>query len=372
MTEQQISAQERAISPRRAMPRPRTMLAILLVTVMVLAWAMYWWTTARWIMDTDDAYVRADIVTIAPRISGYLTQVSVEDNQRVKAGDVLAQIDGRDYQAKVDRAKGAVRASEAEKNVQHARILSLQARQLQQKSRVDEAQAAVNAAAAESERSALEYRRQQRLTGQNVGSAQQLEAARAEMTKAAANLAEAQAKLSINKQDSLILDSDRQAARAELIKADAQQSQALAMLDLAHIDLASTQIRSPIDGTVGERTLRVGQYVEIGSPLLAVVPDNAYVIANFKETQVDHMHIGQPAEVTVDAYNGQRFTGVVNSFAPASGAQFALLPPDNATGNFTKIVQRMPVRIRLDKVQPRLDEIRPGMSVIVTVDTHHD
>ncbi len=371
MTVQPTPVQQRAISPYRAKPRPRTIIAIVLLALIMLAWGIYWWTTGRWLIDTDDAYVRADIVTLAPRISGYLTEVNVEDNQQVRAGEVLAQIDTRDYQAKVCQAAAAVRAAAAELSVQQARIFSLQARQIQQKSRIDDAQAAVRAAGAESERSALEERRQVRLMSQNVSSMQQLEAAKAEMNKTAANLARAQAQALMSKQALMVLASDRQAAEAELVKADALQSQAQAVLNLARINLGSTQIKSPIAGTAGERTLRVGQYVEVGSPLLAVVPDSVYVIANFKETQIDLMRIGQTAEVTVDAYDGQRFNGTVESFAPASGAQFALLPPDNATGNFTKIVQRMPVRIRLNKGQARLGEIRPGMSVIVTVDTHH-
>lgn len=371
MTVQQIPAQKRAFSPYRAKPRPRTAIALMLLGIIVLAAGIYWWTIGRWNINTDDAYVRADIVTLAPRVAGYLTTVNVEDNQRVKAGQVLAQIDSRDYQARVDQAIASVQAAAAEVSVQQARVFSVQARQFQQNSRIDDAQAALRAVAAEAEQAALEYRRQQRLTQQKVGSQQQLELAKAATTKTAANLAQARAQLLIAKQANGILTSDRQAIVAELVKADAQKSQAQAVLMLARINLEHTQIKSPIAGTAGERSLRVGQYVDVGSPLLAVVPNGVYVIANFKETQMDNLRIGQPAEITVDAYDGQRLKGAVESFAPASGAQFALLPPDNATGNFTKIVQRMPVRIRLDPAQPGLAEIRPGMSVVVTVDAHH-
>ncbi|ANS43104.1 Multidrug export protein EmrA [Serratia inhibens PRI-2C] len=372
MTENTSPAKKPFFASRRAKPRPRTLAGILLVTLLVLAWGIYWWTTGRWMIETDDAYARADIVTLAPRINGYLVAVEVRDNQQVKAGQVLARIDSRDYRAKVELAEAAVAAAIAENDVKQARIANLAARQQQQTSLIAEAQAAVRAAVAESNRSALEDQRQHRLARQNISSAQQVESADADARKTAAQLAQAEARLAGQQQALSVLASSQQATEAERDKAKAMQTQAQAMLAIARINLASTRIVSPIDGTVGEHALRAGQYVETGSPLLAVVPGNTYVIANFKETQIDPMQVGQPAEVRVDAFDGQVFKGKIESFSPASGAQFALLPPDNATGNFTKIVQRMPVRIRLDAGQPRVEQVRPGMSVMVTVDTRHE
>ncbi|ADU72465.1 HlyD family secretion protein [Pantoea sp. At-9b] len=372
MTKNPQVAEKQTFTRRYAKPRPRTLMIMIFLLIIALTWGIYWWTTARWMTDTDDAYVRADIVTLAPRVSGYLSAVEVQDNQRVSAGQVLARIDDNEYQARVSQADAVVKSAEAQKRLRQAQIFNLDARQVQQKNRVDEAMATVHAALAESARAVLEAQRQQRLVSQHVSSEQQLESANAQMTKMVASVTQAQAALAITRQQNAVLASERQAAVAEQDNADAALRQAQAQRELARIDLASTAITSPITGTVGQRAIRAGQYVETGAPLLAVVPDNVYVIANFKETQLDHMHIGQPAEIRVDAYGGRHFRGTVDSFAPASGAQFALLPPDNATGNFTKIVQRMPVKIRLTAGQNAQDEIRPGMSVVVTVDTHHD
>ncbi|MGG4624456.1 HlyD family secretion protein [Serratia odorifera] len=372
MTENTSSAKQPVFAVRRAKPRPRTLAGILLFTLLILAWGIYWWTTGRWMIETDDAYARADIVTLAPRINGYLVAVAVQDNQPVKAGQLLARIDPRDFQAKVELAEAAVAAAVAENDVKQARIANLAARQQQQISLIAEAQAAVRAAAAESNRAALEDRRQHRLARQNISSAQQVESSDADARKTVAQLAQAQARLASQQQALSVLASSQQATEAERDKAKAMLTQAQAILTIARINLASTRIVSPINGTVGEHALRAGQYAETGSPLLSVVPGNTYVVANFKETQIDHMQVDQPAEVRVDAFGGQVFKGKVESFSPASGAQFALLPPDNATGNFTKIVQRMPVRIRLDAGQTRVEQVRPGMSVMVTVDTRHE
>ncbi|UCZ84362.1 HlyD family secretion protein [Pseudomonas sp. L5B5] len=354
--------------------RRRLLLCIALVLglLLILAWSLYWWFNGRFLVETDDAYLRADIVTVAPRVAGYLTRVEVRDNQLLKAGDLLARIDDSDYLARVEQAEAMLAEARAEQRTGQARLANLEARQQQQQSLIGEAQARVGAAEAEALRAGQEGRRQRHLASQQVSSVQQLESADALARQADAALVAARATLAARRQQVAVLNTEQQSARAQLDKLEAGVARVVAQLQLARIDLARTQIRSPVDGIAGQRSLRLGQYVEVGAPLLAVVPQEAYVVANYKETQVDGMRPGQAARIEIDALGGQVLTGRVDSFAPASGAQFALLPPDNATGNFTKIVQRMPVRIHLDPGQPRQGEWRPGMSVVVTVDTRHD
>ncbi|PYC30038.1 HlyD family secretion protein [Pseudomonas protegens] len=362
------------VSPAQAVTRRRLLgyAGLALVLLLILAWCLNWWYSGRFLVETDDAYLRADIVTIAPRVAGYLAAVEVQDNQPLKAGDLLARIDDSDYQARVEQAEAALREALAEQRAGQARLANLAARQQQQQSLIAEAQARVGAAEAEAQRAGQEGRRQQHLASQQVSSVQQLENAAALARQADAALGAARATLAARRQQVQVLDTEQQSARAQLDKLAAGVARVTAQRQLARIDLARTLIRSPVDGIAGQRRLRLGQYVEVGAPLLAVVPEDAYVVANYKETQVDGMRPGQPARVEVDALGGHVLLGRVESFAPASGAEFALLPADNATGNFTKIVQRMPVRIRLDPGQARQAELRPGMSVVVSVDTRHD
>jgi membrane fusion protein, multidrug efflux system len=328
-----------------------------------------WWWTERFMIDTNNAYVRADVVTIAPRVSGIIVAVDVADNQRVRANDILARIDDRDYRAKLRQADGSVVAARANVSAQQARIAGLDARSAQQQNAIAEKAAAVSVREAEAHLADLEYQRQSYLSRQQATSVQKQQSAEADTQKATAALAEARATLATSRAYLTVLGTERDAATAELDKARGALQQALGAQDAARLDLERTAIRAPTDGKVGHRTVRVGQYAETGMPLMAVVPDGMYVIANYKETQVDRIRPGQPARIVVDAFGGVTLAGRVDSLAPASGAQFALLPPDNATGNFTKIVQRIPLRIRIDEGQPRTDELRPGMSVEAIVDT---
>ncbi|EIZ81305.1 membrane fusion protein family auxiliary transport protein [Novosphingobium sp. Rr 2-17] len=340
-----------------------------LALIVLLMFGLHWLTVGRYMVGTDNAYVRADVVTITPRVAGYVAEVLVADNQRVRAGDVLARIDDRDYSVKVVQAEGIVAAAQAEVAVREARIANLGAQSHQQRSLITGNVAGVTASEADARHAGLEYSRQVLLTRQEVTSAQNLETAEADAKKASAGLAVARASLAAQRDRLPVLATERQAAVADLDKARAALVQAQAALTLARNALGYTVLRAPTAGVVGQRSLRVGQYAEVGTPLLAIVPDDAYVIANYKETQVGPVHRGQPADIEVDAFGGLVLNGHVESFAPASGAQFALLPPDNATGNFTKIVQRMPVRIRVDPGQARAAELRPGMSVVTTIDT---
>ncbi len=364
-----------AIPPRRIRlsRRPARKYATLSAAAVVLVGAvgggLHWWSVGRFMIDTDNAYVRADVVTVAPLVSGRLVAVVVADNQRVAAGQVLARIDDRDYRARLQDAEAAVAAAQADIAAQQARIANLDAQTNQQRSVIARGAAAIDGSAADARKADLEYRRQRMLVRQDIASAQTMEGAEAAAGRSRADLAAARASLSAEQERLPVLATERQAARSDLDKAQATLRRAQAALTLAKLQLERTVICAATAGIVGQRSLRVGQYVEPGTPLLAIVPDAVFIVANYKETQVDGVRPGQPVRIAVDAFGGGRLDGRVDSFAPASGAQFALLPPDNATGNFTKIVQRMPVRIRFDPGQPRLRDLRPGMSVEVTIDT---
>jgi len=334
--------------------------AFLLVLAVVLALGAgggwYWWTVWRFEESTDDAYVQSDITVISPKIEGYIKAVPVDDNQRVKKGQPLVVIDEEDFAAKVAQADAAVGSEEAAVDTDDSR-LDLQ------RAMIEQATAEVAAAAAEKTRADQDYQRYQALMASDVASRQRFETARADAVKAAAALAEKRAAL-------VAATGTLRLLRAERDEEKAKRRQAQATLDLAKNDLANTVIRAPVDGVTGNGSAEPGQYVKPGEQLMVVVPlPSVYVTANFKETQLTHMRPGQPAEILVDAYPDHPIRGRVESFAPASGAEFSLLPPDNATGNFTKIVQRVPVRIWVPTGGPLAHLLRPGLSVTVTVDT---
>ena len=362
--------------PRPALPmlaplhrRPLLTAAIGLALLAVAALGVRWWTTARFLVETDNAYVRADVVTLSSRIAGIVSEVEVADNQWVKAGDLLARIDDRDYRMRVDQAEGAVAAAQAGITAAQARVASISAQTREQRSLVNASTAAVTAHDAEARFAQLAYHRQSTLQQQRITSTQDLQAAEAAARKSEAELAAARASLAATAAHQQVLAAERAAALAAVANAQATLRQAQAQLDAARLDLARTGLRAPVDGWIGERSVRTGQYADIGQPLLALVPAQVHVVANYKETQTQHMRPGQAVRIVIDAQPGVALTGRLDSLAPASGAEFALLPPDNATGNFTKIVQRVPVRIRLDPDQPQVAELRPGMSVETTVDT---
>jgi membrane fusion protein (multidrug efflux system) len=288
----------------------------------------------------------------------------------VRAGAVLLRIENRDYQAKVDRAQADVAAAQAAVAADEAAIANIEAQVAQQRDVIAQAEALGQSAAADAKRTQLDYSRYRSLVGQQVASRQRLEMADADYRKANASVARVHAAVAAERGKLPVLETQRKQAEAALDQARATLKAAQAALALAQIDLDNTVLRAPIDGTVGQRMVRLGQYVEPGMPLLAVVPlQAAYVIANYKETQLSDMRPGQPAEIQVDSFPGRPLRGRVGSFSPASGSQFALLPPDNATGNFTKIVQRIPVKILIEPNNPLAGLLRPGMSVIATVDT---
>jgi membrane fusion protein (multidrug efflux system) len=318
-----------------------------------------YWTTGRFLVSTDDAYVRADNTTIAPKVSGYLREVLVGDNEHVKAGQVLARIDERDFKVALDQARADVAAAQAT-------VSSKQAQLEVQQSVIAAAKATIEVDIANRTFAGQENKRYTDLAATGYGSLQNAQAAQAKNAGAEAAILRDQANLvSALKQVDLL--------KAEIAQAEASAVRASALQAQAELNLGYTTITAPIDGVVGNRTLRVGQFVQAGTQLMSLVPaSGAYVIANYKETQLTHVHEGQAVDVSVDMFPGQVVHGHVDSLAPASGQEFALLPPDNATGNFTKIVQRIPVKILLDNGAPI--ELRPGMSVIPRISTklHED
>ncbi len=315
-----------------------------------------YWTVGQYLVSTDDAYVKADSTTIAPKVTGYLQQVLVKDNERVTTGQVLARIDDRDFKVALDQAKADVAAAGATIASKQAQLDVQQAVINAAKATLDVDQAAVTFAAQEN-------KRYTDLAASGSGSVQNAQQAQARIASAQATLARDDANLaSALKQVDLL--------KAEIVQAYAALARAEAVQHQAELNLGYTTITAPIDGVVGNRTLRVGQYVQAGTQLMSVVPvDGAYVAANYKETQLTDVREGQAVDIAVDMFPGQVVHGHVDSIAPASGQEFALLPPDNATGNFTKVVQRIPVRIALDTGKNPRIELRPGMSVIPTIET---
>jgi membrane fusion protein (multidrug efflux system) len=312
-------------------------------------------TTGRYLETTDDAYVQADSTVISPKVSGYIAEVAVSDNEPVKAGQILARIDDRDFKTALDQAHADVAASEAAVRNLDAQI-ELQHPVIQQQA------AEVDAAEANLQFAQQERTRYDALMKTGSGTVQRAQQTDAALRASDAQLQQGKAALIAANKKIEVLSTDRAKAVAELAHARAVEQQAA-------LNLSYTRITAPVDGTVGARSLRIGQYVQAGTQLMAVVPlDAVYVVANFKETQLTHVRNGQPVRLSIDSFPGRKLRGHVDSLSPASGLEFALLPPDNATGNFTKIVQRVPVKIVLD--DQSLDGLlRPGMSAEPTVDT---
>ncbi len=316
----------------------------------------YWWTTLRFVESTDDAYIASDVSVISPKIEGYIKEVRVRENQAVKKGAVLFVIDDADFAAKVAQAQAAVATEEAA-------VATYASRLALQRAMIAQAQATVQSAEADLVRTQQDYQRYSALMASDFASRQRFQQAQADLRKAQADTAKSHAALVASQSQLGVLESQRQEEIARL-------QQARANLQLAQNDLDNTRIRAPVSGVVGNRAGQIGQYVKPGTELVSLVPlPRVYVTANFKETQLTRMRPGQTAEVSVDAYPAHPLKGRIDSFAPASGAEFSLLPPDNATGNFTKIVQRVPVRIALPRDDPLARLLRPGLSVTVSVDT---
>ncbi|MDP9629084.1 UNVERIFIED_ORG: membrane fusion protein (multidrug efflux system) [Ensifer adhaerens] len=315
-----------------------------------------YWTVGRFHVSTDDAYVKADSSTIAPKVSGHIIEVLVSDNQTVIAGQPLARIDDRDFRSALDQAKADVAAAEATLSAKEAAL------DIQQ-STIAAARATVDVDKANETFAQQNDKRYSNLATTGYGPVRTAEQAASQIGVARAAVA----------RDNAILDAAIKQVdllNAEVAQAKAALARGLALQRQAELDLSYATILAPVDGSVGNRTLRVGQYVQAGTQLMSIVPITAvYVIANYKETQLTDVHAGQTVDLEVDMFPGRTYHGRVDSIAPASGQEFALLPPDNATGNFTKVVQRIPVKIVLDGKSAATGDLRPGMSVQPSIDT---
>ncbi|MEJ0070417.1 MAG: HlyD family secretion protein [Pseudomonadota bacterium] len=317
----------------------------------------HWWTVGRFLQSTDDAYVGGEITVIAPKVAGFIGQVAVTDNQPVHAGDLLVKLDDRDYRAALAKATAAVAA-------QQASLANLDAARRLQDAMIAQANAELTATNAEVTRAQFDVVRYRQLASDQFASPQRFQQADADHKKAVAATSRANAVLAAAQRQLDVIDTQKQQAQAALAQAEAER-------DLAALNLGYTELRAPIDGTVGNRSARAGAFAGVGAQLMAVVPTRGlWVDANFKESQLTHLQPGMPATVEADILPGQPFHGRVLSLAPATGAQFSVLPPENATGNFTKIVQRVPVRILLDDDAANLGRLRPGLSVTAEIDEH--
>ena len=329
--------------------------AALLIAVGGAWYGHKWWTVGRFIESTDDAFVGGDITVLAPKVSGFIATVAVTDNQVVHAGDLLLRLDDRDYRAALAKADAGVAA-------QQAKLVSNTANRRLQAAMVTLAQAALDASAAQTAVTRFEVDRYRSLARDQFGSVQRFQQADAEAKKAVA--ADAQAHAAVDAAERQLDVTD--AARGEIAAALAA---AVADRETARLTLSYTELRAPIDGAIGNRSAQVGAYVTPGAQLLSLVPaQGLWVDANFKESQLARLKPGMPVSVVADVLPGEVFHGRVASLAPATGAMFSVLPAENATGNFTKIVQRVPVRVLLDGDASRLGSLRPGLSVTASVD----
>ena len=306
-------------------------------------------------ISTDNAYVRGQVTVLAPQVNGYVTEVLVHDYEHVTVGQPLVHIDTRSYEAALAQAQAQLANARAQ-------LANSAQTQSQNQAGLQVRQATLAAARAEAERARAELQRVEELAARGSVSLNERDKVRATARLAAANVAKAQGDIAIGQQSIKATTVNRDALEAAVQMAQAQVSQ-------AQINLDNTTVRAPSDGQASEVSVRKGQYVAAGSQLLYVVPPQLWVIANFKETQTAQVRIGQPARFTVDGLNGATLTGKVLEMAPATGSEFSVLKADNATGNFTKVVQRLPVKIAIDADQPLAARLRPGMSVVAHVDT---
>ena len=331
------------------------LLVAALIVVVTHEWN--WWTGYATVQKTDDAYLQSDTTPLAAKVSGYVRRVLVQDYQTVKAGDALVEMVDDDYRAQLAQADASVAAAEAA-------IATIGQQRILQQSLVEQAQATIQATQADLTRYHLEAVRQQSLLQSRIAGTPQL------TEQAVDNEARTTATLALNR-----AQLDQQRGQIQVLNSQEKQAEAAvaaqrAARDLARINLGYTRIVAPVDGMVSQRLVQAGQYLNVGTQVMSIVPlPNVWVVANYKETQLTRLRIGQPARVTVDAFPGKVLHGHVDSWSPASGAQFSLLPPDNATGNFTKVVQRIPVKIVLDPDPELAKLLRPGMSVIASIDT---
>ncbi|KFI10344.1 HlyD family secretion protein [Vibrio coralliilyticus] len=316
----------------------------------------YWFGYGQYFESTDNAYLQGEITTISPKVAGYIEHSFVNDNQKVKKGDLLVQIDDRDYRTALEQAK-------AHLTVTQSSVENLKAQQTLQQSQIHQAESRVDSAKAEYDRAIQQVQRSRSLLKRNYASQDEVDNMLAQQKVTQAELDEAKASLVAAHDQLAVIDSDIKQAQASIVESQTAVEQ-------AQLNLDYTKIYAPVDGIVGKRSVREGLLVQAGTPLMSLVPtSDVWIEANFKETQLSGIHQGQKVEIELDAFPGQPLEGIVDSFSPATGAKFALLPPENATGNFTKIVQRVPVKITIPDQQALKGRLLPGLSVVATIDT---
>ena len=329
------------------------LLALLGVGIVLYAWQLPPFTSA--IQTTENAMVRGQVTVISPQVSGYVTAVPVQDFQHVKRGQLLASIDDRIYRQQLDQAK-------AQRQSAQANLDNWLQQQRSAKLGIVQSQASIASSGAQRQRTGSALRRADQLAREHLISDQDRDTAFAANAQAEADLQQARAGLQLAEQSVRSVGVNHAVLEAAVAEAEAA-------VQLAQINFDNTRIRAPRDGQLGQVSVRQGAYVTNGTQLMALVPDTLWVVANFKETQMPHVRVGQRAHFSVDALGGERLHGRVLEISPATGSEFSVLPPDNATGNYVKIAQRIPVKIAIDPNQAAAARLRPGMSVVVSVDT---
>jgi membrane fusion protein (multidrug efflux system) len=355
-------------NPKRRLPfSPRTAIIVAIAIVAAASGALYI-ALPKGEVSTDAAYLEADSSTVSPRIRGLVAEVLVKHNEAVKAGQPLVRIDPEEFESREAAAAANLQTAEAAVLAAKAAFAELDAQERLADSGVSAARASIASGEAQSQQADADRVRFESLAAAGAASKRDADQYRSNAISAASEVQRLRAQLGVSQSQAAAIRAKRETLSANLAQAEAQAASAQAALDLARQDKTHTIIVSPIDGVVGDRQAEPGDFVQPGTRLMTIVPmDALYITANFKETQVSRMTSGQLATITVDALPGVTFKGKVESFAPGSGSQFSLLPFEPGTGNFTKVVQRVPVRIRLEPGQPDLDHLRPGLSTAVTV-----
>ena len=345
-----------AADSRARWRRPLVIGAAALFIAAGIGFGVHWLLVGRYMETTDDAYLQADNTTVSPKVAGYVAEVAVRDNQQVTAGQLLVKIDDRDYRAELAQSQAQLNAAKAD-------LRNVEAQIVQQTARIGASEAQVASAGAQSDYAGGESERYRSLIESGAVSRQRAQLAQTDLKRSNAGLNEARAMLETAKAELAILESQRDKAKAAIENAEA-------MLEQSRLRLSFTTISATGDGVVGDRSVRAGQFVQPGSRLMSIVPvHDIYLVANFKETQLGHLYRGERVDVVLDTFPDRTLAGEIDSLAPGTGAQFALLPAENATGNFTKIVQRVPVKILIDPNSLHGIELRPGLSAVATVDT---
>ncbi|MGO4573451.1 HlyD family secretion protein [Microvirga sp. 2TAF3] len=323
------------------------------LALVLYAWRLPPFTSS--VETTDNAYIRGQVTIISPQLAGYIAEVAVQDYQKVKAGQVLARLDSRIFEQKLKQAEASLAA-------QKAALANSEQKRRSDEARIAAGEAQVNGAKAALATAEANWNRVEPLLQRGVTTQSAADQSKASLEQAKAALGQAQAALEVARQDLAATRVSRQSLEAAVQGAEAA-------VHLAEIDLQNTTITAPQDGRLSEVGARLGQYVAAGSQLMAIVPETVWVVANFKETQLSDMKVGQPVTFTVDALEHASLHGHVERFSPAAGSEFSVLKPDNATGNFTKVAQRVPVRVAIDPGQELAGQLAPGMSVVVSIDT---